>query len=826
MIARPSHSQRAVAATCGGVLGLALLVTACADKGLTRPKTAFNPKIALQVTIIANQQVGFGPKFLIAAAGFNSEKELTGKGDDNGGGFLGFVAIPYAPGSQTLTVPVDLSSCLAYWADKGRDACPLLIGAAIVTDTNFVHDTTGNGDPFRHAFDLYEAGPFDIGPGGVLPKVPPINLSASRFAVVQWEGDDALRLGGNDTPNNISGPITGVAGVGTASATLFATGFGSVNTTSSNGNNNSQGPYPTLSIFQNGLWKRFVATVIPVNTGNGQSFSDVAAVSPSEVYMAHRSGLFKFDGSTISKVTAVTDSVFSMASGATPAAAKLVIAGGWNGVTWIYNGTSWTRFIIPGAPFLNGGVCITGANEAFAASTNNGALFRFDGTTWNTVSIAGNTASKVNLQCPAPGQAFVVAQNGQRFSWNGSGWTQLTNTGLASSGRSFTWAVVSPTEIYAAGDSAGVDRAFYKYNGSSWQEVGRLRFTQPLAEGWADPRGGAYFPSIGQGGTNPSSGLGRVDKVVGGSISVVSYAPSLRDVIMTSLSSAFVVGNQSFLARWNGSKWTVDAPPPGVTTNRNLRGVWSDGPNNAWAVGNLSTIFRYDGVGWSTVSGGAGDNYEAVWGVGSDVWVVGDASIVHCKAPSACLNEASGGSGSLYSVWGTSTTNVFAVGAGGRIARYNGTSWSAMSSPTSRTLYHVAGSGPSDAWAVGDSVILHFDGAQWTAIADPRNDVLGNLSRGQFNGQPGAPDNMGLWVRAANEVYVSGGNVTRFDGAHWDGMGFEGFRHMIQGLSGLSTGCALGVTETWTDSPAQTLWRGIGPSGCFLSPMAGPTSWP
>lgn len=809
-----ARSARAITFACAGMFALSALITACADKGLTRPGIAFNPKISLLVTITADQRAGFGPRFLLAAAGFDGEKDNNG---DSDGGFLGYKVIPFAPGTQTLTVPIDLSPCLAYWAGRGRQFCPLLIGAAIVEDTSFVSDTSG-GDGFSRSFDYYFAGPFNIGTGGVLPTIPPIDLSASRFAVVKWEGDNALRLGGNETPVGFSGPITGFPGAGSAAPTIFATTQGNVNT--STGNQGFSTTYPFVSVLQNGTWKRFPATLLPGNQGPQSLFTDIAAVAANEAYMAHRTGLYKFDGSAMTKVAAITDSVVSVASVVTATGTKLVIAGGSNGVVWIGNTQTWTRYVLPSAPILSGGVCITGPNEAFAASGNgtaSGALYRFDGTNWTSVPAAANTGNKVNLQCPAPGQAFVHTQGAVRFSWNGSTWVQMSSVGLGG-GRSFSWAVVSPTEIYAAADSANVDRTFYKFNGTSWQEIGRARVTQPVVEGWADPRGGAYFGS---------SAFGRVERVTATAVSVVSYAPSMRDVVMSSLTSAFVVGHYSLLARWDGAKWTVDAPPPGVNASRTLRGVWSDGPTNAWAVGNASAAFRFNGTGWSTVATGVTDNHQAVWGVGTDVWIAGDASMVHCKGASGCQNEPTGGSGSLKSVWGTSATNVFAVGAGGRITRFNGTSWSAMTSPTGRTLLRVAGSGPSDVWAVGDSVLLHFNGTQWTPFVDPDGE-LNRLIAGRGLSQGNPLDNVGMFARGPKEMYFTGGNgnVGRYDGIRVQGMGLEGFRHTMVGLSGLTAGCAIGVTEAFSDTPVPTMWRGIGPTGCLLAPMVPPLTWP
>ncbi|MFQ5826374.1 MAG: PKD domain-containing protein, partial [Dehalococcoidia bacterium] len=63
----------------------------------------------------------------------------------------------------------------------------------------------------------------------------------------------------------------------------------------------------------------------------------------------------------------------------------------------------------------------------------------------------------------------------------------------------------------------------------------------------------------------------------------------------------------------------------------------------------------------------------------------------------------------LYGVWGSSATDVFAVGIGGTIVHYNGTSWSAMSSGTTDLLWGVWGSSATDVFAVGiGGIILHY----------------------------------------------------------------------------------------------------------------------
>ncbi len=71
----------------------------------------------------------------------------------------------------------------------------------------------------------------------------------------------------------------------------------------------------------------------------------------------------------------------------------------------------------------------------------------------------------------------------------------------------------------------------------------------------------------------------------------------------------------------------------------------------------------------------------------------------------------------LYGVWGSSATDVFAVGYVGTILHYNGSAWSAMSSGTTEYLHGVWGSSAIDVFAVGISgTILHYNGSAWSAM--------------------------------------------------------------------------------------------------------------
>jgi hypothetical protein len=75
----------------------------------------------------------------------------------------------------------------------------------------------------------------------------------------------------------------------------------------------------------------------------------------------------------------------------------------------------------------------------------------------------------------------------------------------------------------------------------------------------------------------------------------------------------------------------------------------------------------------------------------------------------------------LRGVWGSSTSDVFAVGPGVTIIHYDGSTWSLMTSDTTEHLNSVWGSSSSDVFTVGgydEMRISHYDGRKWRSMLE------------------------------------------------------------------------------------------------------------
>lgn len=162
-----------------------------------------------------------------------------------------------------------------------------------------------------------------------------------------------------------------------------------------------------------------------------------------------------------------------------------------------------------------------------------------------------------------------------------------------------------------------------------------------------------------------------------------------------------------------------------------LNTVWAAAPDDAWVVGvwtyytGLRTVvFHWDGDEWRDASSGLtnGLSLRDLWGADrAHVWAVGESygqGIVRRFDGNGWRTPAVPGGAPLNGVWGSSATDVFAVGINGRILHYDGGSWSDMASPVAADLYAVGGTAPSDVYAAGDGVVLHYDGSDWTVVAN------------------------------------------------------------------------------------------------------------
>ncbi len=190
----------------------------------------------------------------------------------------------------------------------------------------------------------------------------------------------------------------------------------------------------------------------------------------------------------------------------------------------------------------------------------------------------------------------------------------------------------------------------------------------------------------------------------------------------------FAVGDDGIILRYDGETWSEMKSE----NTWPLYDIWGSSPEDIFAVGHAGTVLHYDGTDWTSMYLGSqvlGTVLYDVWGSsGNDVYVVGESgSYVNQKAgivyhyngliwSQVMLDFSLNGlymGRSLYGAWGSSDKNVFAVGGdffGGGILNYDGGIWVEMESEVPSFLFDIWGSSLTDIYAVGFGYrILHFD---------------------------------------------------------------------------------------------------------------------
>lgn len=289
----------------------------------------------------------------------------------------------------------------------------------------------------------------------------------------------------------------------------------------------------------------------------------------------------------------------------------------------------------------------------------------------------------------------------------------------------------------------------------------------------------------------------------------------LRDVWATG-EAAWAVGEGGTILQRGEDGWTLSPS----ATERGLRAVWGRSADEVYAVGEAGAVVRFDGTSWSPETIPTALVLEDVWGPaegsavfalavdgraraslferGDEGWreletVDGDLAALgggpdgrpflvgaearHWTTPGGGTALASHRAIPLdldrpvNAAWTAPDGAALAVGYDGRIARFDGTRWSRMTSPATTDLYAIDGTAPDDVWAVGvDGLVLRFDGTEWTRQGDG---ITAHLE--------------GVWGSGPRDVWVVGDRATlHFDGNAWSAEGpSEHHLHAIGGVAGV-----------------------------------------
>jgi photosystem II stability/assembly factor-like uncharacterized protein len=191
-------------------------------------------------------------------------------------------------------------------------------------------------------------------------------------------------------------------------------------------------------------------------------------------------------------------------------------------------------------------------------------------------------------------------------------------------------------------------------------------------------------------------------------------------------------------ARFVVSPYGYGRPVPVVEVNRKLSGLWGD-TKKLFAVGfdfgdNTSFVLSSTdkGSSWKIAYKNHATELKNIWGSSSkDLYAVGaKGAIIHSTNGGTSWSEqVSGTKEPLFSLWGSSAKDLYAVGQSGAIVHSinSGKTWEAQKSGTAVLLSNIWGISKDEVYAVGQSgTILRTtdQGKTWETLNSGTKDHL------------------------------------------------------------------------------------------------------
>jgi hypothetical protein len=303
-------------------------------------------------------------------------------------------------------------------------------------------------------------------------------------------------------------------------------------------------------------------------------------------------------------------------------------------------------------------------------------LLRFDDADWRSLlSLPGSEAGPqlTGVRGVAANDVWVGADDGSMLHWNGTN-LERSASGVSSPAH---LAARAADDVWAAGPGGSLSR----FDGQAWQRQGSgpqvglvVRLAAVGDEIWV--------------ASKTTAGLRMVRRRADGSWQDVP-APSADYDLLSIAGSAgddvWTVGvvsgpeAESVLAHWDGTAWTLTRDAGAH------RSLWVASRDDVWMAG--GDVRRWNGSSWNVVT---------VPGVPDGTYI--------------------------YTVAGSSKTNVWVDTASRTIFQWDGTSWKDRSLGEE----HLGGvglgvvRGPADVFArVEDTGLEHFDGQGWTVVPRP-----------------------------------------------------------------------------------------------------------
>ena len=528
--------------------------------------------------------------------------------------------------------------------------------------------------------------------------------------------------------------------------------------------------------------------------------------------------------------------------------------------SWVlhYDGSTWTRESL--APGLND-IWGSSASDVFVVGQE-GAIFHYDGATW-TAMTSPTTENLRAIWGSAANDVYAVGDTYTIVHYDGVEWTLRAAPGSGRDHESFrdVWGS-SPSDVFVVSSSftpcPNCRTMIYHYDGYYWNvslesggnviwgnagddvfvggPSGTIRHYD--GHGWTQIETGIQSDILGAWGSSTND----MYFVAGGSLTSPSspvavyhwdgstctesmrlsepynlyYRTWLGAILWGRSPTDIFVGGSEF-RHYDGSRWRqVLGLIPGGSIG--AVGVVSDSGlvTATWDGESLWQTYGYDGAEWKFLGDIDADiHIEGIWGSSfSDIFAIGAGGSIW-RYDGVRWSIRAWAPAGLNGMWGTSGSDVFAVGDGGTILHYDGTTWSWMPSGTTISLGAVWGNSSTDVFAAGTSseagplVILHYDGSSWSEMT--RHYVGKGYLRGIRSTSHGNVFFFGQ--------FGSDGTIVHYDGTTWSPMRLGG-DYDVRDIWGRSRNDLYAATDRGIVHYDGSTWRPLDP-GVVMSRIWG-----
>lgn len=372
------------------------------------------------------------------------------------------------------------------------------------------------------------------------------------------------------------------------------------------------------------------------------------------------------------------------------------------------------------------------------------AVLHFDGKTWTELP-EFSWKGIHSVWGSGPSDVWMVGIQGQIYRYNGTSWVKQTAPFTSAL---FQVSGSSPSNVWFGGEAGGL----LYFNGSTFTKQ-TLAGVLNIGSLSCSPTGECWLILF-QSGQNSGTTVYRLEAgrwVLQAAVPKETY----YSVSAASASEVWLAGTKPAL--FNGSSWTQQLYMGTLLTS--ISGTGGPAGREQIGVGIRGYIGRWNGTSWRQLSSGQSDQLRAVYtSPQGDVFAAGrSGTILRIRGGQLAWGGIMGDSTSYAGIWGTSSSDVWAVGDYGRVAHFDGATWAAVSQRfggSSERLIGVSGTSSSDVWFAGDAgTVVHYNGSSYASQT-----VSLGISKVTA-----------IWASAANDVWLGGadGKLAHYDGSKW-----------------------------------------------------------